>query len=382
MKAAIAGAYGPPESIRVEQVPDPEPGKGEVLLRVEAAAVTAGDARIRAGRFPRGFGVLARLALGFRGPRRPVLGIAVSGVVERLGSGTVVFAPGDAVAGMIGARMGGHAQLLTVAASKLTPKPSDVSHADAAGALFGGTTALHFLRDRAELRAGQHVLINGASGSVGSAAVQLARLSGATVTAVTSGGNAELVRSLGAETVIDYTREPLERLVSRLTAAPADERFDVVFDAVGNLARAAGLELLAPNGVLILAAADLLDTARARGRVFAGSAPERPQDAAELLRLVAHGEFDPLTRSLPGLESIVDAYALVDGGRKVGNVVVLPQLPAPSTLEASMFTSRREDALQADLDDGRETGSSAAIAEFRGGEQDLGSSRNGVGIGS
>lgn len=330
MKAAVARRYGPPRTVRIEQVPDPEPRADEVLVRVRATAVTAGDARIRAARFPRGFGALGRLGLGLRGPRRPVLGAVFSGTVERLGSaagaasagvaaeqGTAgtALSVGDEVAGMTGARMGAHAELLVVPAARLVPKPAAVSHADAAAALFGGTTALHFLRDRAGLRAGQRVLVNGASGSVGSAAVQLARQLGAKVTAITSDRNRRLVASLGAERTIDYATQPVAGLHGD---------YDIVFDAVGNIGRSDGPRLLAPGGALVLAAAGLVDTLAARGRVHAGSAPERPESFSLLLDLVAAGGFDPLTRVLGDLEAIPEAHAIVDSGRKVGNLVVLP----------------------------------------------------------
>ena len=315
MKAAVVGRYGPPRTVRIEQVPDPEPRADEVLVRVRATAVTAGDARIRAARFPRGFGILGRLGLGLRGPRRPVLGVVFSGTVERLGSAGMALSVGDEVAGMTGARMGAHAELLVVPAARLVPKPAAVSHADAAAALFGGTTALHFLRDRAGLRAGQRVLVNGASGSVGSAAVQLARQLGAEVTAITSDRNRRLAASLGAERTIDYATQPV---------AGMRGDYDIVFDAVGNIGRSDGPRLLAPGGALILAAAGLVDTLAARGRVHAGSAPERPESFSLLLDLVAAGDFDPLARALGGLEAIPEAHAIVDSGRKVGNLVVLP----------------------------------------------------------
>lgn len=314
MQAALAGRYGPPESVRIAEIPRPEPRAEEVLLRVVATPVTAGDARIRAGRFPRGFGAPARLGIGVRGPRRPVLGVVCSGVVERIGRRVEGLSPGDTVAGMTGARMGAHAEYAAIAATRLVPKPAALSHAAAAGALFGGTTALHFLRDRAAVQPGQRVLVNGASGSVGSAAVQLARFLGAEVTAVTSGRNRELVSRLGAARVIDYTSQPIAELRGD---------YDVVFDAVGNVTRADGPRLLAPGGALVLAVAGLGDTLRARGRVHAGAAPERPADFTLLLDLAAQGRFDPLVRTLDGLEAIPEAHRIADSGRKVGNLVVL-----------------------------------------------------------
>ncbi|NUT98334.1 MAG: NAD(P)-dependent alcohol dehydrogenase, partial [Saccharothrix sp.] len=181
MRAAVVDRYGAPEVVRVAEVPRPEPRAGEVVVRVRAVAVTSGDARIRAARFPRGFGVAGRLALGLRGPRRPVLGGSFSGeVVEGAG-----FAPGDEVCGMSGVRLGAHAEYAAVPAAKLVRKPAGVSHEDAAGLLFGGSTALCLLRDKGAIKAGHRVLVNGASGAIGTNAVQLAKHFGAEVTAVT-----------------------------------------------------------------------------------------------------------------------------------------------------------------------------------------------------
>lgn len=325
MRAAVVDRYGPPSVIRVREVPDPAPGRGEVLVRVTAASVNSGDARIRAARFPSGMGVGARLALGIRGPRGAVLGVAYAGVVEALGPGAGPGADpgagpgisvGDRIAGMTGMRMGAHAELAVVPAARAVPIPEGVSDADAVGSIFGGTTALYFLRDRAKLASGQTVLVNGAAGSVGSAAVQLARGLGAHVTAVTRSANADLVRRLGAERTIDYTRTPLDTL---------DERFDVVFDTVGNVDIAGGRRLLAPGGALLLAVAGLGQMLRARGAVHAGTSPERPEDIAHLLALVATGSFDPLVDIVGGLDAVALAHERIDSGHKTGNLVVQPQ---------------------------------------------------------
>ncbi len=319
MSAATVDRYGPPETVGITTVPIPAPGRDDVLVEVEATSVNSGDARIRAGRFPRGFGLLGKLGLGLRGPRRHVLGVVFSGTVAQVGERVTGITVGDAVAGMTGARFGAHAQYLAVPATRLTPLPAGVAHPAAAGALFGGSTALHYLRDRAKLRAGQTVLVNGASGSVGSAAVQLAVHFGADVTAVSSEPNHDLVRRLGAATVIDYRRTPITEL---------DRRFDVVFDAVGNLTRADGLRLAGPRGVLILAVAGLADTITARGRVIAGAVPERRENLAVLLDLVARGEFDPLVEIVGGMQALPEAHRRVDSGRKVGNLVILPHQSA------------------------------------------------------
>lgn len=313
MRAAVVERYGPPDVARVVEVPRPSPRKDEVLVRVVAAAVTSGDARIRAGRFPPGFGLPARLAFGLRGPRRRILGTVFSGVVEDVGPGVANVAPGDAVCGMTGMSMGAHAEYVCVAARRVAAVPDGVSHPDAAGLLFGGSTALYFLRDKAKVRPGMTVLVNGASGAVGSNAVQLASYFGATVTGVTGAGNAGLVGRLGAGRVIDYAVNDVRAL---------DDRFDVVFDAVGNLSIASGRPLLRDGGVLVLAVASLWDMLRARRGVVAGSGPERAADFEWLLQRVAANELTVVVDRTFPLDHIGDAYRLVDSGHKRGNVML------------------------------------------------------------
>lgn len=313
MRAAVVERYGPPEVVSVVDLPDPVAGKGQVLVRVHTTTLNSGDARIRGRRFPRGFGVPARLALGLRGPRRAVLGVVYSGVVEAVGPGVSGVAVGDEVCGMTGARMGAHAELAAVRADRLCAKPAGVDHEQAAAILFGGSTARHFLRDL--VGPGKRVLVNGASGAVGSAAVQLAHLAGSHVTAVCSHRNADLVRSLGAAEVVDHARHRVSEL---------PERYDVVLDTVGNLDRRSGRRLLAPDGVLVLVAAGLADTVLARGNVRAGVSSEDPENFAWWLERMAAGELRAVVdRTLP-LADIVEAHRLVDSGRKVGNLVLLP----------------------------------------------------------
>lgn len=315
MRAVVVERYGPPSVARVEQVADPEPSRGEVVVRVAAAAVTSGDARMRAARFPRGFALPARLGIGLRGPRRRVLGMALSGTVTALGEGVTELAIGDEVVGMTGARLGAHAELVAVRADRLVRKPAAVPHDAAAAVLFGGCTALHFLEDVAHVRAGQSVLVVGASGAVGSSLVQLARIAGARVTGVTSGPNAELVRRLGAEAVIDYTATRVEQI---------SERFDVVVDTVGALSTAAGRALLADGGTLLLVLATLGQTITARGRVKAGTSGSKPEHMARLLELSARGELDPVIQEAMPMTDIARAYEIADSGRKVGNLVIVP----------------------------------------------------------
>lgn len=314
MRAATIDRYGPPEVVTVREVDDPRPRRGEVVVRVHAAGVSSGDARIRGARFPPGFAWPARLAFGLRRPRRPVLGGAFAGEVVEAGPGADL-APGALVAGMSGVRLGAHAELIAVKAPRVVPVPDGVDADRAAAVLFGGTTAMWFLEEQASIAPGDTVLVNGASGAIGTIAVQLAARAGATVTAVTSGRNEDLVRRLGAAHVVDHTRTPV-------TDLPA--RYDVVLDAVGTLTIRTGRPLLRDGGRLLLAVASLGDMVRARGDVCAGTSPERADAFARLLALVAAGELDVvIERTLP-LDDIVAAHRLVDSGRKVGNVLVRP----------------------------------------------------------
>ena len=296
MRAAVVDRYGPPEVVEVREVAQPAPRGDQVLVRVIATPVTSGDARIRAARFPPGFVVLARAALGFRGPRRSVLGGVLSGVVEAVGDKVTGFAVGDEVCGMTGVRMGAHAELAVLPSKKVARKPPAVSHDDAAGIIFGATTALHYLRDRMDVQPGETVLVNGASGAIGTSAVQLAVHLGGRVTGGTSGRNAALVTDLGAERTIDHAAVDVTEI---------PDRFDVVLDAVGNLSLKAGRALLAPGGRLGLAVASLGDTIRARGDANAGPSPERAEDSEVLLGLVASGTLRVVIEQVYELDAIV-----------------------------------------------------------------------------
>lgn len=313
MKAAVFDRYGPPEVLRLADVPQPAPGPKDALVRVHAVAATSGDARIRGANFPPGFALFGRLAFGVFRPRRKILGGSFSGVVESVGSAVTRLRPGDEVSGMSGARLGGYAEYLTVAADRLAAKPAGVSHDDAAGLLFGGTTALHFLRGRA--KPGRSVLVVGASGAVGTNAVQLARHFGATVTGVTSGANAALVTELGADRVVDHTREDVTQ---------GAERYDVVFDTVGAVSIASGRRLLTGDGVLLLAVGGLGTAVRARGNVVAGVSAERREDFEFLLGLVEVGELTVVIDQVHDLADAAAAHARVDTGHKVGNVLLHP----------------------------------------------------------
>ncbi len=331
MVEAVVDRYGPPEVVRLATRPVPAAGRGQLLVRVAAAAVSSGDARIRGARFPPGFGPFARVAFGLRRPRRQVLGNTFSGTVEAVGRDVAVdgVRRGARVAGMTGVAMGAHATHLVVDADRVVPVPAGVTHQQAAGLLFGATTAVHFLRRADERRtttgsapigAGTSVLVIGASGAVGTNVVQLAATAGAAVTGVCSAANAALVQRLGATTVLDR---------SRVDPGDGPRRYDVVVDTVGGLGIAARRRLLAPGGVLLLVAAGLADTVRARGDVVAGPAPERTEDMSRLFGMVADGALEVVFDDVVPLASIVEAYRRVDSGRKVGNLVLDLELEPP-----------------------------------------------------
>src|SRR5512137_1530867 len=230
VRAYAYDRFGPPEVLQLKDFPTPVPGEHEVLVRIRATTVTAGDWRVRSLEVPRGFGLLSRLALGFSRPRQPILGTELSGEVVEAGKAVTRFRVGDQVFGFTGARMGCHAEYRCLPEEghgrrdeAVALKPARLSHEEAAALSFGGTTALSFLR-KARLRPGEKVLVVGASGGVGTAAVQLARHLGGRVTGVCGAANLELVRSLGAERVIDYASEDF---------TASGERWDVVVDTAG-----------------------------------------------------------------------------------------------------------------------------------------------------
>jgi NADPH:quinone reductase-like Zn-dependent oxidoreductase len=321
MRAVVYRRYGPPDVLAAEQVPPPAPRDGEVLVRVRAVAVTAADAALRAG-----VPFAARLAAGVRRPRSAVLGSEVAGEVAAIGPGVTGWRVGDRVAGAAGAAMGGYAELVRLAAAGLAPVPDSLSLTDAVAVTEGGLAALPFLRDHAKVGPGDRVLVNGASGAVGSAAVQLARHLGARVTGVCSAANAELVRSLGADEVIDYR-------AADFTAAR--DAYDVVLDAVGTRSFRECRAALRPGGVYLTTvptAAILFQMVRTRwlgsrraGIAFTGlrRPAEKARDLATILGLVEAGELRPVIDRICTLEQVPQAHRHVDTGRKRGAVVVV-----------------------------------------------------------
>ena len=316
MKAAVHRRYGPPEVVTVTDAPTPVPRDDEVLVRIRAATVGVVDSLARQGT-PR----YARLHFGVRRPRFPV---DFAGVIEAAGASVTRFAVGDEVFGTTAPRFGAHAQYARMSErAALEPKPAGLSFAEAAALADG--TALCFLRDKANLRCGQTILVNGASGAVGTTAVQLARHFGATVTGVCGGASASLVRGLGASTVIDYTLDDFTR---------AGHAYDVIFDVAGKSSFARCRAALTSSGIYLTTApspAILVQmpwTARFGTKkavvAFTGLRPPdaKRADLRQVAELAAASALTAVIDECYPLERIADAYRHVDAGHKKGNVIV------------------------------------------------------------
>lgn len=320
MKAATYQRYGPPSVVEITDVPKPTARPGEVLIRVRSACVNSADCRLRSNEVPRGFGLLMRIGMGIFGPRQPVLGTDLAGVIEAIGKGVTRFKEGDEVFGDTSARLGAHAEYaLLDCDAAITAKPKSLPLREAAAIPFGGVTALCFVRDKAKVAPGERVLINGASGAVGCAAVQIAKHLGAHVTAVCSGGNADLVLSLGADEVIDYAIEDF---------AESPATYDVIMDNVGNAPWARTKRRLNPGGRLLCVVATLPQMIGAlwpKGqgkKVICGMATADAAILDFLSELIDAGHYKPVIDQAFPLERIAEAYAYCDTGRKKGSVVI------------------------------------------------------------
>ncbi|GHF07588.1 NAD(P)-dependent alcohol dehydrogenase [Pseudolysinimonas yzui] len=320
MRAAVYRRFGGPEVVHVENIPRPQPKADEVLIRVHASTVSVADYRSRSLDLPPGLGFFGPLSLGIFGPRRPVLGMDLAGVVEQVGSEVSLFAPGDEVVGLRGFRFGAHAEYAVMReTAAIARKPANLTFDEAVCLVFGGLTARGFL-SQVELPAGADVLVNGASGSTGSAAVQIARAMGAHVTGVSSARNHDLVRSLGADEVIDYATTDF---------AADGKTYDVIVDAVGNAPFARVGASIKPGGALLLVVGDLhsmltarRDSRRSGKLVTMHGVPSTAADVTYLVELAEAGRFVPVIERHYGLDEIVEAHRFVGTGRKRGNLVL------------------------------------------------------------
>lgn len=316
MKAAVCTQYGPPEVLHIQTLERPVPKPGEILIKIHAAAVNSGDCRLR-----RADPAAVRLFLGLFRPRKKVLGDAFSGEVMEVGAQVTRFRPGDQIFGTTGLRLGAFAEYACLPAEgiSLVLKPADTPHEWTAATPFGYNTALHFW-EKAGLKAGQKVLVYGASGSVGSAAVQLAKHLGAEVTAVCSAANIELVQSLGADRIIDYATTDF---------AAQGAVYDIVFETVNKTSVKTCLSAVKPGGTLILGSAMLTETLQGAWagltsgkKVISGVALDTQSRLDKLQTLLQNGAIQPVIDKVFPLEEIVEAHRLTDSGRKRGNVVL------------------------------------------------------------
>ncbi|WP_445154561.1 NAD(P)-dependent alcohol dehydrogenase [Arthrobacter sp. Hor0625] len=321
MQAITSRTYGGPEVVRVEEVTTPVPGSHEVLIRNHASVVSGAEATARRGADP-----VARLYFGLVRPRFAILGTGFAGEVQAIGDAVTKYRVGDPVMGSVGPGLGAHAEYVSVSEDGvIAPRRAGLPATDAVAILDGALTALPFLRDAAHLQPGQFILVNGASGAVGSAAVQLAKHFGAHVTAVCSTANLALVESLGADAVIDYTIEEF---------TDTAEKYDVVFDAVGKSSYSRCRKILKPGGtylttvpslpVLLWALLTPLVGRTKAGIMFTGL--RKPDAMANDVRfigdLAADGNYAPVIDKTYDLDGGASAHAHVETGHKRGSVVI------------------------------------------------------------
>lgn len=326
MKAIVATGYGSSDVLEFREVNKPEPKENEVLVKVVATTVNAADTMMLTGK-PR----LARLFIGLTKPKKPIPGTGFAGIIESVGSAVKFFKPGDRVFGETALNFSANAEYLAVEQNGIIlPMPAEMKFEEASTFSYGHLTSLNFLKEIAEIKPGQHVLINGAAGSLGLSAVQLAKYFGAEVTGVCSGRNTGLVKSLGADHVIDYTREDFTK---------SDIQYDIVYDTVGKSSFSKAKNVLKEKGQYISPVMEmplLFDVIRTslfgkKKAKFAATGMKKHGDLRlmlnQLIEIFQEGKLQSvIDRQFP-LEKVAEAHAYVTSGRKRGDVVinVLPQ---------------------------------------------------------
>lgn len=316
MKASVHETYGPPEVMVLKEVKKPSPEEDEVLIKVHATTVTSGDCKVR-----RADPFAVRLFFGFKKPRIGILGSELSGEVEGIGRNVKSFKKGDLVIGGTDTKLGANAEYVCIKEKDaIAIKPVNMTFEEAASVPFGATTALFFLRDKGHIQKGQKVLIYGASGSVGTYAVQLARIFGAEVTAVCSGKNIELVKSLGADYAIDYTLEDF---------TDSTKSYDLIFDTVGKTSFAKCKRVMTEKGIYLATVAgvpqfaQMISTSiRGGKKLISGLAPMHKEDLLFLIELIEAGKLKSVIDRSYSLDRVAEAHRYVETGHKRGNVVI------------------------------------------------------------
>jgi len=321
MKAIIWTKYGPPDVLQLKEVEKPLPKNHEVLIKVNATTVTVGDCELRSLKGPILFRLPMRLYIGFSKPKRiTILGQELAGEIEAIGEDVTRFRKGDQVFGWTGLRLGAYAEYICFPEDGvLAIKPSNMTYEEATTLPVGGLEAVHFLRN-SNIQSGEKVLINGAGGSIGTFAVQLARYFGAKVTAVDSTEKLDMLRSIGADQVIDYTQEDFTK---------SGETYDVIYDVIGKSSFSRSLDLLKQNGRYLLGNPGL--SLRVRGRstsmrngkkVLLWEGSRTPDDINFLKQLIEAGKIKPVIDRHYPMEQIAEAHHYVETGQKKGNVVI------------------------------------------------------------
>ncbi len=321
MKAIVCTAYGPPDVLQLREMEKPAPKDNEVLIQVFAATVNIGDCRVRSWTVPPLFWIPYRLTVGLAKPKQPVLGAVPAGEVVAVGKDVKRFTVGDRVYGMDIDGRGAHAQYACWPEDQaLAIMPSNLTYEEAAAVPHGAMTALFFLKEKANVQSGQKVLINGASGAVGTFAVQLAKYLGAEVTGVCSTANLDLVRSLGADRVIDYTKEDF---------TATGETYDIIHDAVAKSSFWRCRDSLAPRGIYLApdpSATTIFSviwtSVAGSKKAMWGIGPERARDLEQVTGLIEAGALRPVIDRVYPLEQVPEAHSYVEKGHAKGNVVI------------------------------------------------------------